>query len=66
MLEVATLDDGRRESLDIPDQRARYDRFAGNTLACLRAGQRPVATLEDCYRAMCVVDEVYQVALSTL
>jgi len=63
-LEVATLDDGRGESVEIPDQRARYDRFAGDTLARLRAGQRPVATLEDCYRAMRVVDEVYRVAAS--
>jgi predicted dehydrogenase len=64
-LEVATLDDGRRASVEIPDQRARYDRFAGDTLARLQAGQRPVATLEDCYRAMRVVDEIYRVAAET-
>ena len=64
-LEVATLDDGRRASLEIPDQRARYDRFAGDTLARLQAGQRPVATLGDCYRAMRVVDEVYRMAAET-
>jgi predicted dehydrogenase len=64
-LEWATLDDGRRASVEIPDQRVRYDRFAGDTLARLRAGQRPVATLEDCYRAMRVVDQIYQVATST-
>lgn len=63
-LEVATLDDGRLATVEIPDQRARYDRFAGDTLARLRAGERPVATLKDCYRAMCVVDEVYRVAAS--
>jgi predicted dehydrogenase len=65
-LEVATLDDGRRVSVEIPDQRARYDRFAGDTLARLQAGQCPVATLEDCYRAMRVVDEAYRVAAETL
>jgi predicted dehydrogenase len=64
-LQVATLDDGQRSSVEIPDQRARYDRFAGDTLARLAAGQRPVATLEDCYRAMCVIDEVYRVAAGT-
>ena len=64
-LEVATLDDERRESVEIPDQRARYDRFAGDTLARLQAGQRPVATIDDCYRAMVVVDEIYRVAAET-
>jgi hypothetical protein len=64
-LHVATMDDGRRATVEIPDQRARYDRFAGDTLARLRAGQGPVATLQDCYRAMCVVDEVYRVAVGT-
>jgi predicted dehydrogenase len=64
-LEVATLDDSRRASLEIPDQRARYDRFASDTLARLQAGQRPVATLEDCYRAMRVVDAIYRIAAET-
>jgi hypothetical protein len=65
-LQVATLDDGQRMSVKIPDQGARYDRFAGDTLARLQTGRRPVSTLEDCYRAMCVVDEVYRVAAETL
>jgi len=65
MLEVATLDDGRRASVEIPDQRARYDRFAGDTLSRLQTGQRPVATLDDCYRAMRVVDEIYRIAAQT-
>ena len=64
-LEVATLDDDRRVSVEIPDQHARYDRFAGDTMARLQAGQHPVATLEDCYRAMCVVDEIYRAAAET-
>jgi predicted dehydrogenase len=61
-LQVATLDDGHRETAEVPDGGARYDRFAGDTLARLQAGQPPVATLEDCYRAMRVVDEIYRVA----
>lgn len=61
-LTVATLDDGKVETLPLEDQNARYDRFAKDTLACLQAGRPPIATIRDCYRAMCVIDEIYRKA----
>jgi predicted dehydrogenase len=64
-LRVVTLDDGQSQRVAIPDQGARYEQFGRDTLARLESGQRPVATLEDCYRAMCVLDEIYRVAVRT-
>jgi predicted dehydrogenase len=64
-LRVATLDDGQNMVHAIPDQGARYDQFGRDTLARLRSGQRPIATIEDCYRAMCVLDEIYHRAVRT-
>ena len=60
-----TLDDGQHQRVTIPDSGARYDQFGTDTLTRLKAGQRPMATLEDCYRAMCVLDEIYRVAVRT-
>jgi predicted dehydrogenase len=62
-LHVATLDDGQRQVLAIPDQGSRYDQFGADTLARLQAGQRPIATLHDCYRAMVVIDTIYDRAV---
>jgi hypothetical protein len=64
-MEVATLDDGQRQRLEIPDQGDRYDRFGPDTLARLRADQPPIATIQDCYRAMRVIDEIYGRAVQT-
>jgi predicted dehydrogenase len=64
-LEIATLDDGQRQSIEIPGQGDRYDRFGPDTLARLRSGRPPIATLEDCYRAMRIIDEVYDEAART-
>ena len=62
-MHVATLDDGQRQVLAIPDQGSRYDQFGADTLARLQAGQRPIATLHDCYRAMVVIDTIYDRAV---
>ena len=64
-LEAATLDDEQVRTLTIPDQGARYDQFGRDTLARLRDGRPPIATLRDCYRAMQIIDEIYQKAVPT-
>jgi len=64
-LQVVTLDDGQRRSVPIPDQGARYDRFGADTLERLASGRRPTATLEDCYRAMRLLDAIYAAAVPT-
>lgn len=64
-LEAATLDDEQVRTLPIPDQGARYDQFGRDTLARLRDGRPPIATLRDCYRAMQIIDEIYDKALVT-
>jgi predicted dehydrogenase len=64
-LETVTLDDGQRRRTAIPNQGERYDRFVPDTLARLSASQRPIATIQDCYRAMRVLDEIYRVAAQT-
>lgn len=64
-LEMATLDDDSARTLSIPDQGARYDQFGRDTLARLRGGRPPIATLRDCYRAMQLIDEIYQKAVPT-
>jgi len=64
-LEAATLDDEHARTLPIPDQGARYDQFGRDTLARLREGRPPIATLRDCYRVMRIIDEIYDKALVT-
>lgn len=64
-LQIATLDDGQVKQLAIPNQGARYDQFCVDTLERLRDGRPPIATLEDCYRAMQLIDEVYDAAAET-
>ena len=64
-LEAATLDDAQVRTRPIADQGARYDQFGRDTLARLRAGRPPIATLRDCYRAMQIIDEIYRVAVGS-
>ena len=64
-LQVATLDDDSVRTLSAPAQAERYDQFGRDTLARLRDGRPPIATLRDCYRAMRIIDEIYQVAVPT-
>ena len=64
-LQVATLDDCQIQTLSIADQNERYDQFGVDTLHRLRAGQPPVATLVDCYRAMHLIDDIYRKAVPT-
>lgn len=54
--------DGRIERLEAGASGTRYEQFAVDTLARLRAGQPPIATLEDCYWAMQVIDAIYRSA----
>ena len=61
-LQIATLDDNRIQMLAVPGPGERYDRFGADTLERLRSGRPPVATIEDCYRAMRVIDEIYEKA----
>ena len=64
-LQVATLDDNQTRALAIPNQGSRYDQFAPDTLARLRSGKAPIATLEDCHRAMQLIDEIYAKSVRT-
>ncbi|MCY3831439.1 MAG: Gfo/Idh/MocA family oxidoreductase [Chloroflexi bacterium] len=64
-LHVATLDDGALRTPSIPDQGERYDQFGRDTLARLREGRPPIASLNDCCRAMQVIDEIYAKARRT-
>lgn len=61
-LQVATLDDGQVQDLSIPNQGARYDKFCVDTLERLQDSRPPIADIEDCYRAMRVIDEIYEKA----
>ena len=60
-LQMTTLDDVI--SLKIADPGSRYDGFATDTLERLQDGRRPIATLEDCYRAMQIIDQIYHNAV---
>ncbi len=64
-LRVATLDDGGQRRISIPNQGARYDQFGADTLERLRDGRPPIASLEDCYRAVRLIDEIYARAVVT-
>lgn len=59
---VRTLDDGGEAILpDEPPDRL-YDHFVLDTLARFRAGREPIATIEDCWRAMRLIDAIYTAA----
>ena len=64
-LQVATLDDDTVRTLSAPAQAERYDQFGRDTLARLRDGRPPIASLRDCYRALRIIDDIYQVAVRT-
>jgi predicted dehydrogenase len=64
-LRVATLDDDKVEDISLAALPGRYDVFGVDTLARLQAGRPPIAGLEDCYRAMRVLDDVYRKAVRT-
>lgn len=63
-LRVATLDDDQIQDLPVPRQGDRYDLFCADTMQRLRNGRPPIASIEDCYRAMRVIDEIYRKASS--
>ena len=60
-LRIATLDDDQIQT--VVDEGVRYDQFGIDTLERLRAGCPPIATINDCYRAMRVIDEIYEKAI---
>ena len=64
-LRVATLDDGQIRDISLADQGSRYDQFCPDTLERLQSGRPPIATLYDCYRAMQVIDAIYDKAVRT-
>jgi len=59
-LRIATLDDGRDRTVPNLSQRQRYQRFGADTLGRLRSGREPAATVQDCYRAMRLLDQIYR------
>ena len=56
---VATLDDGKTATIANRSPKDRYEYFGEDTLNRLRTGQEPVATVEDCYRAVRLLDGIY-------
>jgi predicted dehydrogenase len=58
--EVSSLTlDGERRTRPCPPSSQYYLRFAADCLERLRRDQPPVATIADCYEAMCLVDAAY-------
>lgn len=64
-LQAATLDNGTVEQVTNLTSAERYDRFCVDTLQRLQSGRPPIAGIEDCYRAMRLLDEVYRKAVCT-
>ena len=62
-MQVATLDDGQTQTMPVSNQAARYDQFGVDTLERLSSGRPPIATIEDCYHAMRVIDDIYRKAV---
>jgi predicted dehydrogenase len=58
-LRVTTLDDGATRDLAPLPSGQRYRAFLADTLACLRAGRRPLVDFADYLRAMRLVDAIY-------
>jgi predicted dehydrogenase len=61
---AATLDDGEQRALAPLPPAVRYDTFAADTLARLRAGQPPSVGMNDYVRAMRLIDLAYEEAAS--
>ena len=59
-LRVATLDDGRDDTITIPSVAARYDEFLADTVARVRDGRGPGVSLSDYHRANVVIDDAYR------
>lgn len=56
---VATLDNGKTETIPNITSDERYALFGSDTLRRLEAGEPPIAGPEDCYNAMELVDAIY-------
>jgi predicted dehydrogenase len=61
-LQVTTLDDGQVRSLSNLSSAQRYEKFGRDTLSRLTENRPPVASVEDCYRAMLLLQAIYAVA----
>ena len=59
-LSIATSDGA--VTRDVPTTSDHYLRFAGDTLDRFQHGKPAIATVEDCWRAMLVIDRIYAVA----
>jgi predicted dehydrogenase len=68
VLKTTTLDDGQKKEISIAGKvrASRYDLFGPDTIQRLQAGIPPIASLEDCYRAMQVIDQIYEKAIPTM
>jgi predicted dehydrogenase len=64
-LRVATLDDDTIQDVENLSSAVRYDTFCADTLQRLQSGRPPIAGIDDCYRAMRVIDEIYRKAVRT-
>jgi predicted dehydrogenase len=64
-LQIATLDDGRTRTIRNLNPKERYEHFGEDTLGRLEAGEGPAATVEDCFRAVRLLDKIYERAAAT-
>lgn len=62
---VRTLDDGGQQVLDDEPSDRLYDRFTAEAIASFRQGRPPLATIQDCWRAMQLLDAIYAAAGET-
>jgi predicted dehydrogenase len=65
-LSQATLHDQQKLEHRISPQAGRYDEFARDTLERLRDGRPPLASLNDCLEAMCLIDAAYTMTTYTM
>jgi predicted dehydrogenase len=59
---VRTLDDGGEQRYDEAPAGRLYDVFLADSLARFRRGAPPLATIDDCWRAMQLLDAIYAAA----
>ncbi len=62
-LEITTLDDGMKTTIPNISSAERYEKFGKDTLDRLSSGRKPIASIEECYRAMLLLDDIYAKAV---
>lgn len=63
-LSLSTLDEGPKR-IATPPLEGRYDEFIADSLCRAEQGQPPLASIEDCLRAVQVIDRIYEQASVT-